>query len=80
MICVCLFKDILPAYRCLIDIQSYWHEGDFMARHKIGLIGAGNIGGTLALQGMKELGDIVFLILWKGFHKARHLILLRQAP
>ena len=31
-----------------------------MARNKIALVGAGNIGGTLAhLAGLKELGDIV---------------------
>ena len=31
-----------------------------MARDKIALIGAGNIGGTLAhLIGLKELGDVV---------------------
>ena len=31
-----------------------------MARSKIALIGAGNIGGTLAhLIGLKELGDVV---------------------
>ena len=30
-----------------------------MARHKIALVGAGNIGGTLAhLAGLKELGDV----------------------
>ena len=33
-----------------------------MARHKIALIGAGNIGGTLAhLAAQKELGDIVLV-------------------
>ena len=31
-----------------------------MARQKIALVGAGNIGGTLAhLAGLKELGDVV---------------------
>ena len=31
-----------------------------MARNKIALVGAGNIGGTLALlAGLKELGDVV---------------------
>ena len=31
-----------------------------MARSKIALVGAGNIGGTLAhLAGLKELGDVV---------------------
>ena len=34
-----------------------------MARNKIALIGAGNIGGTLAhMIGLKELGDVVLLL------------------
>ena len=39
-----------------------------MARNKIALIGAGQIGGTLAhLVGLKELGDVVlFHALWDG--------------
>ena len=52
-----------------------------MARKKIALIGAGQIGGTLALlAGQKELGDIVlFDIPLEGIAKgqgARH----RRAP
>ena len=36
-------------------------------RKKIALIGAGNIGGTLAqLVGLKELGDVVLLDIFKG--------------
>ena len=38
-----------------------------MARNKIALIGAGNIGGTLALlAGLKELGDIVLFDVVDG--------------
>ena len=35
-----------------------------MARNKISLVGAGNIGGTLALlAGLKELGDVMLVLL-----------------
>ena len=38
-----------------------------MARKKIALIGAGNIGGTLAhLIGLKELGDVVMFDVFPG--------------
>ena len=38
-----------------------------MARDKIALIGAGNIGGTLAhLIGLKELGDVVLFDVFGG--------------
>ena len=38
-----------------------------MARNKIALIGAGQIGGTLAhLAGLKELGDIVLFDIAEG--------------
>ena len=38
-----------------------------MARSKIALIGAGNIGGTLAhLAGLKELGDVVMFDIIAG--------------
>lgn len=43
-------------------------------RNKIALIGAGNIGGTLAhLAGLKNLGDIVLLDLNEGFAKGKAL-------
>ncbi len=38
-----------------------------MARTRIALIGAGNIGGTLAhLVGLKELGDVVLFDIVSG--------------
>ena len=38
-----------------------------MARDKIGLIGSGQIGGTLAhLIGLKELGDVVMFDIAEG--------------
>ena len=46
-----------------------------MARNKIALVGAGNIGGTLALlAGMKDLGDVVLLDLADGIAKGLSLI------
>ena len=49
-----------------------------MARHKISLIGAGNIGGTLALlAGLRELGDVT-LDIAEGFRREKPLILRNQ--
>ena len=43
-------------------------------RNKISLIGAGNIGGTLAhLAGLKELGDIILLDINDGTAKGKAL-------
>ena len=43
-----------------------------MGRAKIALIGAGNIGGTLAhLAAMKELGDIVVFDIADGLPQSR---------
>ena len=45
-----------------------------MARNKIALIGAGNIGGTLALlAGLKELGDIVLFDIAEGMPQGKAL-------
>ncbi len=52
-----------------------------MARHKIALIGAGNIGGTLAhLAGLKELGDIVLFDIVEGLPQGKALDLAQSAP
>jgi malate dehydrogenase len=49
-----------------------------MARNKIALIGAGNIGGTLAhFAGLKELGDIVLFDIMKGTPQGKALDLVR---
>ena len=43
-----------------------------MARAKIGLIGAGMIGGTLAhLIGLKELGDVVLVDIAEGIPQGK---------
>ena len=52
-----------------------------MARNKIALVGAGNIGGTLALlAGMKDLGDVVLLDLAGGVAKGKALDIAEAAP
>ena len=52
-----------------------------MARNKIALIGAGNIGGTLAhLAALKELGDIVLFDVVKDMPQGKALDLAQVAP
>ena len=52
-----------------------------MARSKIALIGAGNIGGTLALlAGLKELGDVVLFDIVDGIPQGKALDLNEAAP
>ncbi len=52
-----------------------------MARNKIALIGAGQIGGTLALlAGLKELGDIVLCDVADGVPQGKALDLAQTAP
>lgn len=52
-----------------------------MARNKIALIGAGNIGGTLAhLIGIKELGDVVLFDVFGGVAAGKALDLEQSGP
>ena len=52
-----------------------------MARNKIALIGAGNIGGTLAhLIGLKELGDVVLFDVFGGAAAGKALDLEQAGP
>ncbi|MEE8444010.1 MAG: malate dehydrogenase, partial [Alphaproteobacteria bacterium] len=52
-----------------------------MARNKIALIGAGNIGGTLAhLAGLKELGDVVMFDIVDGIPQGKALDLVQASP
>lgn len=45
-----------------------------MKRHKIALVGAGNIGGTLAhLVGLKELGDVALIDISEGIPEGKAL-------
>ena len=51
-----------------------------MARNKIALVGAGNIGGTLALlAGLKELGDIVLFDIVEGMPQGKALDLVQAS-
>ena len=52
-----------------------------MARNKIALIGAGNVGGTLAhLIGVKQLGDVVLFDIIKGVPQGKALDLAQSGP
>ncbi len=52
-----------------------------MARNKIALIGAGQIGGTLALlAGLKELGDIALVDVAEGVPQGKGLDIAEAAP
>jgi malate dehydrogenase len=52
-----------------------------MARSKIALIGAGQIGGTLAhLVGLKELGDVVLFDIAEGIPQGKALDLAQSSP
>jgi malate dehydrogenase len=52
-----------------------------MARKKIALIGAGQIGGTLAhLVGLKELGDVVMFDIAEGIPQGKGLDIAESSP
>lgn len=52
-----------------------------MARKKIALVGAGNIGGTLAhLIGLKELGDVVLFDIVEGIPQGKALDIAQSTP
>ena len=52
-----------------------------MTRRKIALVGAGNIGGTLALlSGLRELGDIVMFDVVEGVPQGKALDIVQASP
>jgi malate dehydrogenase len=52
-----------------------------MARNKIALVGAGQIGGTLALlAGLKDLGDVVMFDVVEGVPQGKALDIAQAAP
>ena len=52
-----------------------------MARNKIALIGAGNIGGTLAhMIGLKEMGDVALFDVFGGVAAGKALDLMQSGP
>src|SRR6476661_2075091 len=62
--------------------QTHLTHKDFpMARNKIALVGAGQIGGTLALlAGLKHLGDIVLFDIVEGVPQGKALDLVQASP
>jgi malate dehydrogenase len=64
-------------------MNSFFHQhgNSIMARNKIALIGAGNIGGTLAhLAGLKDLGNIVLFDVVDGTPQGKALDLAQSSP
>ena len=52
-----------------------------MARATIALIGAGQIGGTLAhLAGLKELGDVILFDVVEGVPQGKALDIAQSSP
>jgi len=55
--------------------------GSHKGRNKIGLVGAGMIGGTLAhLAGLKDLGDVALVDIAEGIPQGKGLDLAESAP
>ncbi len=64
-----------------VEARKSVEDWKFMARKKIALIGAGNIGGTLAhLAAQKELGDIVLFDITEGIPQGKALDLSQCGP
>jgi malate dehydrogenase len=61
---------------------SFWiKDSNTMSRKKIALVGAGQIGGTLALlAGLKELGDIVMVDVAEGVPQGKALDIAEASP
>jgi len=57
------------------------NKESIMTQPKIALIGAGNIGGTLAfLAGLKQLGDIVLIDIAEGIPQGKALDIIESSP
>jgi malate dehydrogenase len=64
-----------------VNFQLQLQQGETMARKKIALIGAGNIGGTLAhLALLKGLGDVVMFDIIEGLPQGKALDLAQSGP
>src|SRR5262245_2117380 len=83
-------KSLLPALPRMRGEQGGGSRRDFrrqigdvfqMARKKIALVGAGQIGGTLAqLIGLKELGDVVLFDVVEGVPQGKALDIAQSTP
>ena len=70
-----------PDARGLMANVGVTYADCLMARNKIALIGAGNIGGTLAhLIGLKELGDVVLFDVFGGVAAGKALDIMQSGP
>src|SRR5271154_7002839 len=59
----------------------FFKDFSAMARSKIALVGAGQIGGTLAhMIGLKELGDVVLFDIMEGIPQGKALDLVQASP
>ena len=71
------------AFRVKIRPRIYYayYEINFIMKKKITLIGAGQIGGTLAhLIALKELGDVVLFDVAEGLAKGKALDIAQSSP
>src|SRR6204780_4481752 len=70
-------KRLIPAAAGRVCIKDF----PTMARNKIALIGAGQIGGTLAhLIGLKQLGDVVMFDVMEGIPQGKSLDIAQSSP
>src|SRR5262249_31258445 len=61
--------------------QPPHRRGTAMARNKIALVGAGQVGGTIApLAGLRELGDIVLVDVIDGVPQGKALDIAEGSP
>src|SRR3982074_3525065 len=74
-------RDNTPAIHQRRRWAVFPRDSSHMARPKIALIGAGQIGGTLAhLVGLKELGDVVLFDIAEGVPQGKDLDLAQSSP
>src|SRR5271166_751324 len=70
-------KPLTPQTPAVFQLEDFPQ----MARPKIALIGAGQIGGTLAhLIGLRELGDVVLFDIMEGIPQGKALDIAQAAP
>jgi len=75
------YDAVQRAFSESIPHRPYSKGFPHMARHKIALIGAGQIGCTLAhLIGLKELGDVVLFDIAEGIPQGKALDLAQSSP
>ncbi len=69
------------AFRVKIGPRIYYADDEIKMKKKITLIGAGQIGGTLAhLIALKEIGDVVLFDVAEGLAKGKALDIAQSSP